>query len=481
MTWGERPPAPPPSEKEQRIAAHHPAGGSGAEPSPLSIPRLRETFSGRVIAPGDPDYDAARTVFAGGIDRHPAAIVRVADASDVARVIALARETGLELAVRSGGHSALGHSVSEGGIVLDLADLRGLEIDAPGRTAWAQTGLTAAEYTNATAVHDLATGFGDTGSVGIGGLTLGGGIGFLVRKHGLTIDSLLAADVVTADGQTLRVDAEHHPDLFWAIRGGGGNFGVATRFLFRLHEVGTVYGGMLILPATPEVVAGFIAAADAAPEEISTIANVMTAPPMPFVPEEAFGRLILMAILVYAGPPEAGERAVAPLRALANPIADLLRPMRYPEIYMPEDPTYHPVAVGRTLFMDRVDLPMAEEILSRLEASDAPMRVAQLRVLGGAMARVPVEGSPLFDAGAVDTPRLAALTAVFILAMADCFDGVEVVCSHPPHEDILRAGANAVVVEVGAIPRDNTFACAEWRGLTMADARDLLCRAGYDA
>lgn len=375
------------------MAAYDPAGGSGEGASPLAIRRLRETFKDRVIAPGDPDYDAARTVFAGGIDRHPAAIVRVADASDVARVIALARETGLELAVRSGGHSALGHSVSEGGIVLDLADLRALEIDAPGRTAWAQTGLTAAHYTNATAVHDLTTGFGDTGSVGIGGLTLGGGIGFLVRKHGLTIDSLLAADVVTADGQTLRVDAEHHPDLFWAIRGGGGNFGVATRFLFRLHEVGTVYGGMLILPATPEVVAGFIAAADAAPEEISTIANVMTAPPMPFVPEEAFGRLILMAILVYAGPPEAGERAVAPLRALANPIADLLRPMRYPEIYMPEDPTYHPVAVARTLFMDRVDLPMAEEILSRLEASDAPMRVAQLRVLGGAMARVPVEAT----------------------------------------------------------------------------------------
>ncbi len=164
-----------------------------------------------------------------------------------------------------------------------------------GRTAWAETGLTAGEYTTAAGAHGLATGFGDTGSVGIGGITLGGGVGYLVRKYGLTIDNLLAADVVTADGELLRVDAETHPDLFWAIRGGGGNFGVATRFQFRLHEVDTVVGGMLILPATPDVIASFIAEAEAAPEELSTIANVMPAPPMPFVPAEHHGRLVIMA------------------------------------------------------------------------------------------------------------------------------------------------------------------------------------------
>ncbi|MDP9282751.1 MAG: FAD-dependent oxidoreductase, partial [Chloroflexota bacterium] len=194
-----------------------------------TFPQLREV-AGRVIRPHDAEYDKARTVFLGGVDRRPAVIVRVANADDVARVIALARDTGLALAVRSGGHSGAAHSVCDGGIVLDLADMRALKIDADRRTASAETGLTAVEFTTAADAHGLAIGFGDTGSVGIGGITLGGGIGYLVRKHGLTIDDLLAADVVTADGQLRHVDAESHPDLFWAIRGGGGNFGVATRF-----------------------------------------------------------------------------------------------------------------------------------------------------------------------------------------------------------------------------------------------------------
>src|SRR5574341_2322099 len=241
----------------------------------ISIPQLRAAFNGQVIAPSDAGYDEARTVFPGGIDRRPAVIIRVADAADVARVVSLARETGLELAIRSGGHSNAGHSVTEGGIVLDLSDLRALQVDVERRSAWAETGLTAGAYTSAAGAYGLATGFGDTGSVGIGGLTLGGGVGYLVRKHGLTIDSLLAADIVTADGQILRVDAKTHPDLFWAIRGGGGNFGVATRFQFRLHEVDTDVGGMLILPATPDVIASFIAAAETASEELSAIANVM--------------------------------------------------------------------------------------------------------------------------------------------------------------------------------------------------------------
>jgi FAD/FMN-containing dehydrogenase len=317
----------------------------------------------------------------------------VADAADVARVIAIARETGLELAVRSGGHSGAGHGVSEGGIVLDLSDMRALDIDPQSRTAWAETGLTAGEYTVAAGAHGLATGFGDTGSVGIGGITLGGGVGFLVRKHGLTIDSLLAADVVTADGELLRVDAETHPDLFWAIRGGGGNFGVATRFQFRLQEVGTIVGGMLILPASPEVIASFVAEAEAAPEELSTIANVMTAPPLPFLPPEAHGQLVVMGLLAYAGPVEDGERALAPFRALATPIADMVRPIPYPEIYPPDDEDYRPVAAARTMFLDGVDLPTAETIFERIEASTAPMAVTQLRVLGGAMARVPAEAT----------------------------------------------------------------------------------------
>jgi FAD/FMN-containing dehydrogenase len=363
-------------------------------PSALTtIERLRADLDGRVLTPDDAEYDQARTVFYGGIDRRPATIVRPSDASEVARVVSLARESGLGLAVRSGGHSILGHSIIDDGIVLDLAAMRGLEIDPEGRTAWAQTGLTTGEYTQATAAHGLATGFGDTGSVGIGGLTLGGGVGFLSRWKGLTIDDLLAAEIVTADGEIVQVDAESDPDLFWAIRGGGGNFGVATRFKFRLHELETVVGGILILPATAEVVSSFVAEAAAAPDELSTIANVMPAPPMPFVPAEHHGRLVVMALICWAGPADAGERALAPFRALATPIADMVRPIPYPEIYPPEPEDFHPTAVGRNMFVDTVDGDAAETILERLEASDAMMRVVQLRVLGGAIGRVPAEAT----------------------------------------------------------------------------------------
>jgi FAD/FMN-containing dehydrogenase len=348
------------------------------------------SFKGRVIRPSDADYDKARASFVGGIDRHPAAFVRAADANDVSRVISFVRESGMEFAVRAGGHGVASYGLPDGGIVLDLVDMKALDIDAERRTAWAEAGLTAGEYTAAADAHGLATGFGDVGSVGLSGLTLGGGIGYLVRKHGLTIDSLLAADVVTADGELRRVDAESEPDLFWAIRGGGGNFGVATRFQYRLHPVGTIVGGMLMLPATPDVIASFISLAEAAPEELSTIANVMTAPPMPFVPAEHHGKLVIFGMLCYAGAVEAGERAVAPFRALATPIVDMVKPGRYPQMYPPDDPDYHPLATGRTLFLNSVDRSVAKMILERLSATDAMMRVAQIRVLGGAMARVPV-------------------------------------------------------------------------------------------
>lgn len=356
----------------------------------LNIPALRAAMDERVIVPGDAEYDAARTVFTGGIDRHPAAILRPADAAEVAAVIALARQTGLELAVRSGGHSTAGFGVNEGGLVLDLTNLKSLDINTLGRSAWAGSGLTAAEYTRQAGEYGLATGFGDTGSVGVGGITLGGGIGYLVRKYGMTIDSLLAAEIVTADGKVLIVDENNHPDLFWAIRGGGGNFGVVTRFKFRLHDVENVLGGMLILPATAEVIAGVMQAGRTAPDELSLIVNVMAAPPMPFLPPEVHGKMIVMILLAYAGSAEAGQRAVAPLRALATPLADLLRPMRYPELYPPDDESYHPTAVGWNLFIDHVDPATAQTMLDFLQKSDAVMRVAQLRPLGGAMGRVAV-------------------------------------------------------------------------------------------
>jgi FAD/FMN-containing dehydrogenase len=364
---------------------------------------------GRVIAPDDAGYDAARAVGFGGFDRRPAAIARVADARDVARVVTFAAERGAELAVRSGGHSMAGHGVTDGGIVLDLSAMKTLEIDVANRTAWAETGLTAAEYTEQTGAFGLTTGFGDTGSVGIGGITLAGGIGYLVRKHGLTIDNLLAAEIVTADGERRYTDAETEPDLFWAIRGGGGNVGVATRFKYRLAEVATVVGGMLMLPATAETIAGFIAAAAAAPEALSTIANIMKAPPMPMVPEAWHGKPIILGLLVWSGEPAAGERAIAPFRALAEPIFDMVGPKPYPAMY-PAEGMQFPAFSTRTQFLDRVDAPEAETILAGLEVSTAMMASTQLRVLGGAMARVPASATAFAHRNA---KIMANVTAVY--------------------------------------------------------------------
>ncbi len=198
---------------------------------------------------------------------------------------------------------------------------------------------------------------------------------------------------MTADARIRHVDAETEPDLFWAIRGGGGNFGVATRFQYRLHEVKQMVGGMLVLPATADTIAGFVAASQAAPDELSGIGNVMPCPPLPFVPEDRHGELVIFAILVYAGDTDAGEAALAPFRALAEPLADMLKPSPYPEIYPPEDDSYHPTAVATNLFVDRLGPAEAATIMDHLSASDAAMRVAQIRILGGAIARVPADAT----------------------------------------------------------------------------------------
>jgi FAD/FMN-containing dehydrogenase len=354
---------------------------------------LRAGLNGKVIGSDDPAYDDLRRVFFTGFDRRPAAIVRVADAADVAGVVTLARETGAELAVRSGGHSRAGHGTSEGGIVLDLSGMNAVEIDADGRTAWAQTGVTAGDYTRATGQHGLATGLGDTPTVGLGGITLAGGIGFLVRRNGLAIDDLLAAEVVTADGELLEVDEESHADLFWALRGGGGNFGVASRLRLRLHEIDEVVGGMLLLPASTDVITGLVAAADAAPEELSMIANILKAPPVPFIPAEQHGKPVVIASMVYAGGAEAGEKAIAPIRALATPLVDMVRPIRYPEMFAgPEGPP-QAFSAGTNILVDGLPARAAETILEYLETATAALAGIQVRVLGGAMARVPADAT----------------------------------------------------------------------------------------
>lgn len=401
--------------------------------------RLPAGSAGRVITATDSDYDKVRTVMYGGPDKRPASIVRVGDAADIAAVIAFARDNRLELAIRSGGHSGAGHSTSEGGLVIDVRDLTGIDIDAASRTVWVGAGVTAMELTQALAPHQLIVGFGDAGSVGISGITLGGGVGYLARKHGLSIDSLLAAELVTADGQQLLADAANHPELFWALRGGGGNFGVVTRLKFQLHPLPAFTGGMLVLPANARTIAGFVAAAKAAPEELSGIANVMPAPPMPFLPAEQHGKMVILAMLAFAGEPDAGEQALAPFRSLAAPLVDFVKPGPYAGMYPPEDPDYHPTASALNLLVDRIGTPEAETILGYLEESDASLKVCQIRVLGGALGRVAPSAtayahrrSPIminvaaFYDGEADKPVKQAWAADFARALNQGDDGAYV-------------------------------------------------------
>ena len=371
---------------------------------------LRSQLDGELITPDDSSYDEARQVFLKGIDRHPLAVARVAGAPDVARVVTAARETGLDLSVRSGGHSRAGYGTNDGGLVVDLSPMKAIEIADDRESAWVETGATAGEYTSATAEQGRVTGFGDTGSVGIGGITLAGGIGFLSRKYGMTIDDLLAAEMVTADGEVVEVSESSEPDLFWAIRGGESNFGIATRFRFRLHEMDEIVGGMMVLPATPETIDGFLETAATAPEELSAIANVLLAPPMPFIPAEAHGEPVIIVLAAYVGPTDEAQGVFAPFRALAEPLADMVRPMRYPELY--DGPEQEAAFMTGTNFLaDSLSSGAAEAILEQLPQSTAPMKAVQLRVLGGAMGRTPNDATAFAHR---DRPMFANAVSMYV-------------------------------------------------------------------
>ncbi|WP_423065821.1 FAD-binding oxidoreductase [Devosia sp. CN2-171] len=357
------------------------------------IAMLASALKGRVVTPGHAEYDSLRIAALANHDKTPAAVIRVANAADIAAVINFAKATDLELAVRSGGHSVGGFSGSNGGLVIDLRDLKSIELYQASLTGWFGTGLNAGEVTAALEPNGLILPLGDSGSVGLGGITLGGGIGYLVRKYGLTIDSLLAAEIVTAEGDILVADADHHSDLFWALRGGGGNFGVVTRFKFRLTSLPSFIGGPLIMPATPEVLAGLVAAAQAAPDELTTIINVMPMPPLPFVPAEAHGKTVIMAMMAYVGDAAGATFALAPFRAIATPIADLVGPAPVSSLYIPEDPNMRPAVTCRALYMDTVNVADARTVLEHLGRSDAPMFIGQVRVLGGAAARIPASAT----------------------------------------------------------------------------------------
>ncbi len=349
-------------------------------------------FTGSIIAPEHADYDQFRAIAMGGIDRRPAVILRPKTAADVAKAVNLAREAGVPLSVRSGGHSGAGHGTNEGGIVIDMRDMKALEMDEKAKIAWAETGLTAGEVSEAVTAKGLAVGFGDAATVGIGGITTGGGVGYLSRKYGLTIDSVLAAEIVTADGKVQTVDASNNPDLFWAVRGGGGNFGVVTKFKFKLNPLTDFTGGILVLPATAETINGFIAAAHAAPRELGTIMNVMPAPPMPFLKPEDHGKMVILAMLAFAGEDKAAAAALQPFRDLAKPLADFVKPGPYMQMFPPEDASYKPIVVMKNMYLNDIHDDLGSKVLAELGKAGG-MRVIQVRVLGGAIADVPADAT----------------------------------------------------------------------------------------
>lgn len=357
---------------------------------------LARRTDGAVLTRGEPGYDRARTPHFGVRRGEPVAVLRPAHADDVATAVEVAAAAGIPLLVRGGGHHAAGHSTGDG-LLLDLGSLDGLHLDQPDDsglpTVWAGGGLDAGAVTTALAGRGIAVGFGDTGSVGIGGLTLGGGIGFLSRRHGLTIDNLLGAEVVTSDARVRYVDAAHEPDLFWALRGGGGNFGVVTRFRFRSTPVTQVYGGALVLPATAQVVEQVAAAGTSADDALTVIATVMPLPPLESIPAALHGRVVVLARVCYSGPPEQGERAVAPLRRVAEPLVDLLGPMPYPALLDEPATSKGAVVTGRSVFLDSLDAASAQVVLDHVHASDAPLRMFQFRGMGGAIARVDADAT----------------------------------------------------------------------------------------
>jgi FAD/FMN-containing dehydrogenase len=289
-----------------------------------AIAQLQARLRGEVICPGDAGYERSRRVWNGRINRYPALIVYCADPEDVLTTLDFARRVGLPIAVRGGGHSMVGFSVGNGALVIDLSRLKGIQIDPGAGIARVQAGLTLGEFVHETQAYGLATTTGTVWGTGIGGLTLGGDIGWLIGKYGLTVDSLLSVDLVTADGQRLSANATEHPDLFWGMRGGGGNFGVATAFAFQLHPVDTVLAGKISYPLSRarEVLRLYREFTRAALDELTTYADLATT---------SHGVAVISIGLCYAGPVAEGERLVAPLRTFGAPLLDLVHPRPYPQ------------------------------------------------------------------------------------------------------------------------------------------------------
>ena len=359
---------------------------------------LEGALRGRCIRPEASDYDEARTIWNATIDRRPALIVRCADARDVVVALRFAHEHDLVVSVRGGGHNIAGNAVCDGGLMIDLSHMRQVRVDAAKRTAHVQPGTTLAEVDAATQAVGLATPLGINSTTGVAGLTLGGGFGWLSRKHGLTIDNLVSAEIVLASGEVRKTSATRHPDLFWAIRGGGGNFGIVTSFEFALHPVGpTVLAGLVVHPldAAGDVLRFYRDYVATTPDEFACWAVMRLAPPLPFLPVEWHGRGVLVRAMCHAGSRDEGERVAQPLRAFGQPIADVVGPQPFAAWQAAFDPLLTPGMRNYWKSHDFAEVSdgLIDMLLAAARRIPDPQSEIFLAQLGGAVSRVPVEAT----------------------------------------------------------------------------------------
>jgi FAD/FMN-containing dehydrogenase len=365
-----------------------------------AVEELKRGLAGDVLRPGDGDYESARRIWNAMIDKRPALILRCAATSDVVRGVNFARNNAIELAVRGGGHNIAGNAVCDDGVVIDLSRMKAATVNPAARRVTIEAGATLADIDAATQAHGLATPLGINSTTGVAGLTLGGGFGWLSRKYGMTIDNLESAEVVTAAGEVVRANAAEHPDLFWALRGGGGNFGVVTRFEFRLHPVGPeVLSGLIVfsLAEAKQVLQGYREFVAKAPEDLSVWALLRLAPPLPFLPPEVHGKGIVALPLLYAGDPKEGARLIDPLRAIGTPIGEHVGVQAYAAWQQAFDPLL--TAGARNYWkshnLTALDDGLLDVVIDYAGRLPSPQCEIFLAALGGATAR-PVRDSAAY-------------------------------------------------------------------------------------
>jgi FAD/FMN-containing dehydrogenase len=381
-----------------------------------ALKELEGAFRGQLVRPGDPTYDEHRHIWNGSIDRFPALIARCAGGADVIQAVKFARRTGLPVAVRGGGHSFPGHSTCDGGLVIDLGMMKGIRVDPEGRTARAQAGVLLGELDREAQAFGLAVPAGIVTTTGLAGLTLGGGIGWLMRKYGLTIDQLLAVDLITADGQFVKASEKEHPDLFWGIRGAGGNFGIVTEFEFRLNPLGPiVLAGPIIWPMeeSPNVLRFYRDWITDVPEELTTIVVHRYAPPLPVIPPELHGVPIVAVTCCYAGPVEEGEKVVRPMKEFGSPLLDLCVPKPFLTHQAMFDPSF---PRGWWYYFRAADLAELTDEVIDIVAENAMKMESRLTAfpifqLGGAISKIGENDSAFNGRGAGHTININATTA----------------------------------------------------------------------